>query len=152
MGMYTKLDLDVELRSDMPNEAVMILELMCSNCDVKKMIVDVQHLIFIRPDLDHKLFKTSRGLRQLRCDSSYFDNWKPPRFTRGTPHLFEVHFNVKNYENTIQLLLDWLNPFLIDYKDYTVVGSYKYELDEQDSDVVVIENKLCIINQFDSDY
>lgn len=102
MGMYTELVLGVELKSD--PVVIDTLKLML-DCNIKDKVVTI----------DHPLFSTSRWRSMLRCDSYYFDGQTDSKLVYDEPneiYFLNVRCNLKNYDNEIELFLDWLCPYI----------------------------------------
>lgn len=113
MGMYTELNIGVSLRSDTPENVIDIL---------KYMLGDINNV----ETTDHPLFSTQRWAFMLRCDSYYFDGRTDSSMERDDidhEYKLNVRCNLKNYDNEIDLFLDFIRPYLetngfLGYKRY----------------------------------
>lgn len=119
MGMYTELHLNVELKRDVPDEVLSLLQYMV-NPTAKQ--ADVPALL-----PDHALFETSRWDYMLQCDSYYF-----AADTRSTLRLDDqggwylcIRCNLKNYGGEIGKFLDWVLPYVD--ADTECLGYWRYE-------------------------
>lgn len=134
MGMYTELHFNVELKRDVPDEALALLQYMV-NPAAKK--ADVPPLL-----PDHPLFKTARWDYMLGCDSYYF-----PADTHSTLRLDDIakawylciRCNLKNYDGEIGKFLDWVLP----YADAGTecLGYYRYE--ENDDPTLIYKTRAA---------
>ena len=122
MGMYTELHFNAEVRDDA--EALPILQFM------------VDHHAPAPTTLpDHPLFSRERWRFMLTCDSCYFaadtrSTLRTQRYADGAYHYLCVRCNLKNYEQEIQLFIDWIMPYL-DKEDGEFLGFYRYEETEE---------------------
>ena len=117
MGMYTELNIGVNLRSDTPENIVKILKYMLRDDDVDEDVTTT----------DHPLFETVRWQRMLRCDSYYFDGHTDSSILRdegSDEYELNVRCNLKNYDNEIQQFLDFIRPYL---ETEGFLGYYRYE-------------------------
>ncbi len=117
MGMYTELKLNVELKQDVPDEVIHILEYMLD---------DSAH----QPPLpDHPLFKTARWSRMLHCGSPYFNT---PTYSEllheDSTYVLNIQCNFKNYDDEIDKFLDWLRPHI---QTEGIIGHHWYETDDE---------------------
>lgn len=112
MGMYTELDLKVELKLD--DEALDA---------INKLIKGESDLI----DIQHPFFKCPRAPIIFHGGSYYFDRKPFVSFTYDDitkSHFLSTCFNLKNYNEEIEKFLDWLRPYI---KTYGYIGTYWYE-------------------------
>ena len=122
MGIYTELHFNSRLKENNPSEIIMIL---------KYMVGEIRTSLLILPD--HKLFTNDTNWRyMLQTDSYYFDadTQSTLRFDNisNTHHLC-IRANFKNYDNEIELFLDWIMPYLGKIKG-DFLGFFRYEEDE----------------------
>ncbi len=125
MGMYTELHYNVELRKDVPDPVIAMLEHML---DLDKPC----------PSINHPLFQTARWPIMLRMSSAYFP-------ARTHSELFKeydqwhlgVRCNLKNYESEIEKFCEWLDPY-IDAFEGDFLGFSRYE---ESQDPVIIRKK-----------
>ena len=129
MGMYTELNIGVNLVPDTPENIINILNYMlsCSN--------DV-----IEPETtDHPLFSTERWSYMLVCDSYYFDGRTDSSMVRDDisgEYELNVRCNVKNYNDEIELFLDFIQPYL---ETNGFLGYTRYE--EFDDPILIYNEK-----------
>jgi len=105
MGMYTELTLNFSLKNELPTNVLYALKVMTSDswdCD---------------SDLlpKHDLFKAERFQMVLSSDS--FNDSR-----------IESHTEFKNYDNEIELFIDWIKPFVNQDKG-SLIGFSLYEED-----------------------
>ena len=118
MGMYTEIHYNAELKKDVPDEVIAVL----------KYMMDSDRLV--PPPLpDHPLFETDRWVIMFQCDSYYFsaDTHSTLRFDDISKSYFLcIRSNLKNYDNEIEKFIDWISPYLDEWReDY--LGHYRYE-------------------------
>lgn len=131
MGMYTKLELKVNLSPGMPSQVYRLLRYRLSPGKSMDDIKEIEHeegktsAHNILPV--HDFFRTDRwdniiswyGDKSYRNGSSYL--------TREYNNLILViKSDVKNYDGLIDKFLDWLSPYLLDYHEQ-IVGFVRYE-------------------------
>ena len=117
MGMYTEIHFNAELKQDVPANVLHILRYMLGDVDVKPRLPE------------HALFKTSRWNFMLCCDSYYFaaDTHSTLRYDDiGKSFYLCIRSNVKNYDNEIELFIDWIMPYITGYKG-DFLGFSRYE-------------------------
>ena len=104
MGMYTELNLGVEIANNLN-----IIH------DLKIMLGEIDGDIVS----NHDLFKTRRWDYMLLSDSYYFDGQTDSKLFRDDldsndpMYYLNVRCNLKNYDNEIKLFLDWLCPYIL---------------------------------------
>ena len=117
MGMYTELNIGVEVESE--PKVINIL---------KYMLGDTETF----PELDDNvLFNTDRWKWMLRSDSYYFDAQTDSKLFVDELHgkdkpmyYLNVRCNLKNYCEEIDKFLNWLSPYI---KTYGFIGYTRYE-------------------------
>lgn len=118
--MYTALVLDARLKRDTPDEVIRALRAMVAGTGDNVPIVE-------RPE--HPLFGTSRWSWMLTGSSAYFPLERAPQLFKPVsgggettePLMLSVGMSIKNYDNEIELFLDWLTPYIeegIGYRMY----------------------------------
>ncbi len=117
MGMYTELNIAVELVND--SEVLDILKYMLTTSeDATK----PNHIPY------HPLFNTARWRYMLQSDSFYFSGQASSQLFKHLDYYYlNVRCNLKNYEDEIEEFLNWLAPYI---KDYGFIGYMRYEEDE----------------------
>lgn len=139
MGMYTKLDLIVDLRHDTPDEVIEALHIMCRNDRVRrKELIDL--------GMDHPFFETDRCSWMFRGVGSMDDDHRNPSFTRdehGGRYSLSVSFDIKNYTNEIERFLNWIGQYVDAMPGR--VGTYQYEEEDDESVVMWTGEKLTIV-------
>jgi len=117
MGMYTEFHFNVELKQNAPRSVIEVLEYMLGTREK-------------RPELpDHPLFATSRWRIMLQMDSYYFDadTYSTLRFDEiSNAYYLCVRCNLKNYDNEIELFINWINPYIDAFED-DFLGFSRYE-------------------------
>lgn len=135
MGMYTKLNVKIELDDNHPDydKAVAILchMLYFDNC----------HIHEYTTHFKHELFKTRRWEGMMHSSSAYFGVHDPSYLKDGTIY---ADFDMKNYDQEIEKFLDWIYPLS---RSRGVVGTYRYEESEVDSQVVFGERGFELIEK-----
>lgn len=134
MGMYTELDFNSELRKDTPEQVIDTL---------KYMVGDVEEKPKYLPD--HELFSKKRWEYMLRMDSYYFDadTKSTLRFDDiSDTYYLNIRCNLKNYDDEIESFIDWIMPYVKEYKrEGDFLGFYRYEEDEDPTIIRVEELK-----------
>lgn len=120
MGMYTELNIGVNLRSDTPENIIDILNYMLSGA-----------FGIIEPETtNHRLFLTERWRIMLVCDSYYFDGHTDSSMVRDditNEYELNVRSNLKNYDSEIKQFLDFIQPYLV---SDGFLGYMRYEDDD----------------------
>lgn len=117
MGMYTELNIGVNLVSSTPDYVIDIIKYMLnpeSEYDEIKLP-------------DHPLFKTARWRYMLLSDSYYFGGTTNSCMEYDgifKQHELNVRSNLKNYESEIELFLNFIQPY-IDFHGF--IGYMRYE-------------------------
>ena len=118
MGMYTELHFNVELKRNVPQDIIQLLEYMVNGGDEWKHSLP-----------DHELFKSDRWNYMLRCDSYYFsaDTHSTIRLDSIAKSYFLcIRCNLKNYEDEIESFIDWVMPYIDAYPG-DFLGFSRYE-------------------------
>lgn len=134
MGMYTELNIGVEIAND--RQAINILKYMLGDSDIK-------------PELpDAELFNTSRWEYMLRCDSYYFDGqtdsklFEDALYGKDNPKFYlNVRCNLKNYDSEIDCFMKWLCPYII---TDGFLGYKRYE-ECEDPTLIYMENEKIVM-------
>ena len=105
MGMYTELNIGVNLHESTPDEVIKILNYMLEggNDDDE---IEVTN---------HPLFSTDRWRWMLVSDSYYFDSRTDSSMTKDNiskRYELNVRCNLKNYDDEISLFLNFIQPYL----------------------------------------
>ena len=105
MGMYTELVCAFNLRKDVPQNVIDILQYMT-------MTRSGENLNFQLPD--HPLFSTARWSTMLCCDSFYFpgESHSQLEYDSIIGWWMTIRCNLKNYDNEIQKFIDWVRPYM----------------------------------------
>lgn len=116
MGMYTELNIGVQIVND--EKAIKKLNYMLNESDE-----DIQ--------IEHPLFDDKTRWRyMLKCDSYYFDSQTDSKLYRDDlyeddpMYFLNVRCNLKNYNDEIELFLDWLCPYIM---TESFLGYMRYE-------------------------
>ena len=136
MGMYTELSIDAEIVND--KEVIHKLQFMLGDSDE-----DIK--------INHPLFNTERWEYMLRCDSYYFDSqtdsklYKDNLYEDAPMYFLHILCNFKNYDNEINLFLDWLCPYII---TEGFLGHTRYE-ENYDPTFIYKENGKIVFKNID---
>ena len=133
MGMYTELNIGVNLRSDTPNNIIDILRYMLGDIDETK-------------TTDHPLFLTQRWRFMLVSTSYYFDGHTDSSIERDDithEYKLNVRCNLKNYDGEIKLFLDFIRPYL---ETEGFLGYTRYE--ECDDPTLIYNNVYTDIIEY----
>ena len=106
MGMYTELNIGVDLAPSTPDSVIKVLNYMLGDEEVD---VDIP---------DHPLFQTEGWRYMLVSDSYYFDRITDPSITYDVltkRYNLNVRCNLKNYDGEISKFLDFIFPYVITY-------------------------------------
>lgn len=125
MGMYTELNIGVSLMSDTPDNVIDILRYMLSDGDKVE-------------TPDHPLFSTQRWHFMLVSGSYYFDGRTDSSMEHDSvdhEYKLNVRCNLKNYDNEIDLFLDFIQPYL---ETEGFLGYKRYE--EDDNPTLIYNN------------
>jgi len=107
MGIYTEFHFNVELKPNTPSGVIDILNYMLGNTKEQPQLTT------------HPLFKTERWKFMLIMDSYYFpaDTHSTLRFDGiGKCYYLCIRCNLKNYDNEIDLFVEWITPYLAEPK------------------------------------
>ena len=117
MGMYTELNIGVNLREDTPQNVIDILTHMLNDYHCEE-----------TPELPkHPLFETGRWRFMLCSDSYYFDGHTDSSMLQdriSKEYELNVRTNLKNYDGEIEKFMDFICPYL---KTYGFLGYTRYE-------------------------
>lgn len=117
MGMYTQLHLGVRLKKNLGDANKDIINFMLGEQESEPVELP-----------QHELFNHSRWQYMLQCDSYYFEYKTTHLFKYdeiGDCYWFNVTCNLKNYENEIELFLNWLLPYI--EEEHCMIGYFRYE-------------------------
>lgn len=121
MGMYTDFCFDCELKADTPPEVITLLQAWMDNA--------MGHYAGVhRPLPDHALFRTPRWHMIGWCGSAYFSAQPHRSFEKlyDSTWTLNIRSNHKNYDNEIELFIDWINPYIV-AAEGDFLGFYRYE-------------------------
>lgn len=126
MGMYTELLLKCRMISNLNTKVNDVLEFLFNNKEKPNSLPN------------HEFFTLSRWSLIGRCNSY---SHVPSALNYYEDHYLFSRSDLKNYENEIDLFLDWFNPY-IDELNEKCIGWKWYE--ENDSPELIYKNKtLC---------
>lgn len=115
MGMYTELNIGVDLTPSTPDSVIEVLNYMLGN---KEDMVEAP---------DHPLFQTEGWRYMLRSDSCYFAGRTDSSmvYDRATAvYSLNVRCNLENYDEEVCKFLDFICPYVI---TYGFIGYSRYE-------------------------
>lgn len=122
MGMYTEFNIALELRAEDEN-VINVLKFMAD--------YPIEEEDLILPS--HELFKTARW-RFMLLGGSYYFTGKPHCSFKyddiAKSYFLTVRSNIKNYDDEIELFLDWIKPYLYEM-DGDFIGYKMYEEDRK---------------------
>ena len=139
MGMYTEFNIGVSLSDDVPQSVIDILRYMTG--DINEIDSSVENL--------HPFFKTERWAILFKCDSYYFDGETHTSFHKDdidNKYHLTVRSNLKNYDNEIELFLDFINPYL---DTFDFLGYMIYEEDRIPTLIFRSEKGIELFYPFD---
>ena len=116
MGMYTELNIGVNLAPDTPENVIAIL---------KYMTGDETQLNFTTPN--HPLFTTEQWEIMLCCRSCYFAGVEGSFMEKDNilgQWKLSIRCSLKNYDSEIQKFMDFIQPYL---DTYGFLGYMRYE-------------------------
>lgn len=101
MGMYTELNIALRLEKDTPKEIINALQYMLGE--------DAEV-----PFINHPLFNTESWKVLLIKEISYFpgDSFHLLSYNDKLGYDLTVRSSIKNYDNEIELFLDFINPYI----------------------------------------
>ena len=128
MGMYTELNISVNIEADANTLAILDYMVSDRECELTAKIPQ------------HSFFKSCRWEYMLRSESFYFDHTADSSLVdkRGwdedghTDRILNVRCDLKNYTDEIQDFLSWIYPFT------TTRGFIGYMRYEEDSNPTLI--------------
>ena len=120
MGMYTELVLNLTIKGDAPKDATDVIRYLANGDE--------------RPESlpDHPFFKCTRWPMVMQCSSHYFVPFALSKlhetgYTDG--FYLSTRSDLKNYDNEIDLFVDWLTPYIEAFPG-NFLGYKRYEEDE----------------------
>ena len=125
MGMYTEIIFGAELKEDTPNEVIeTIYDLItCDNIDEFKYVPE--HDFF-------RLYECFLLKHPGTCFYSTFNKSDKPKifYINDITNRYILQFKafIRNYNNQIELFLDWIKPFIsfgIDYQKFYAIVCYE---------------------------
>ncbi len=120
MGMYTELCYNVRLKEDTPEKVIKTLFYLIGKGD--SLNTDTAFINL-----------TDRIRYMLQCDSYYFDadTYSSLRYDDIVEtYYFNVHCNLKNYDDEIDKFVDWLDPW-VDAFAGDFLGFSRYEENQE---------------------
>ena len=139
MGMYTELNIGVDLTPSTPDSVIEVLNYMLGN---KEDMVEVP---------DHPLFQTERWRYMLGSDSCYFDGRTDSSMVRDAVtgvYALNVRCNLKNYDGEISKFLDFIFPYV---RTYGFIGYTRYEEFELPYLIWRGEDKMRLLDVYTKD-
>ena len=112
MGMYTELVLKCEVKSDCPSLVKDILNYLFNDKEKPKELPE------------HNFFKCERWASIGHCSSFYHVPFALSKFEEG--YIFS-RSDLKNYDNEIDLFIDWLKPYLDEFERNCIGWSWYEE-------------------------
>ncbi|MGL5151574.1 MAG: hypothetical protein ACRC7N_13505 [Clostridium sp.] len=134
MGMYTELVLSCELKKDVPNEVIKVLEFLTRENELE---VELPN---------HKFFECDRWKWLFTMDSYYFSGVTHCIFRFddiSKTYFLTTRSNLKNYGSEIQKFLNWIYPYIDECEDF--LGYYRYEESREPELIYLSELKKEVI-------
>jgi len=123
MGMYTEFHLNVELKQNLPQEVIDVLNYMTKENNLG---TEKPNTIPVHP-----LFMTDRWSSMLLMSSAYFPVIPDSDFiaARGYGNtVLSIRTNFKNYDGEIKKFINWISPYIDGNELF--LGYYRYEEDD----------------------
>lgn len=139
MGMYTELNIGVDLAPSTPDSAIKVLNYMLGDEEV-----DVE-------TPDYPLFQTEGWRYMLGSDSCYFDGRTDSSMVRDSVtgvYALNVRCNLKNYDGEISKFLDFIFPYV---RTYGFIGYARYEGFELPYLIWRGKDKMQLLNVYTKD-
>ena len=139
MGMYTELNIGVDLAPSTPDSVIKVLNYMLGDEEV-----DVE-------TPNHPLFQTKRWRHMLRSDSCYFAGRTDSSmvYDRTTAvYSLNVRCNLKDYDEEISKFLDFIFPYV---RTYGFIGYTRYEEFELPYLIWRGEDKMQLLDVYTKD-
>jgi len=132
MGHYTELHFNAEIRKDAPKRVTDTLSILVRG-DFGSYREEGKWMCHddLRIDVDHPFFRLSRSTTMLTCDSCYFssESYSTFKFDKyAKAWILCVRCNLKNYNDEIELFLDWVLPY-VESEPGNMLGFFRYEYD-----------------------
>lgn len=136
MGMYTELNISLELKQDVPQEVINILMYMTTG-EWPAGVQPTSDVNLTKEELpDHPLFATDTRWRFMLRGNSYYFDMTPQHVLRydaiSEACILSVRSNFKNYDDEINKFLNWIEPYT-ETKGF--IGYSRYE--ESDNPVLI---------------
>ena len=115
MGMYTELVLKAEVKRDLPQDVEAVLQHLFNGNDA--------------PDVlpSHPFFECDRWGHVGTCSSYYHIPFAMSNYSEG--YIFS-RSDLKNYGGEIEKFIDWLTPYLNEFKGYCIGWTWYEEADK----------------------
>lgn len=127
MGMYTKLQCNLKLKEDIPQE---ILETINALNNSEELPIKLEHEFFNSPGLSY----------MFNMCSHYFTGTTNTQLRfNGYQYIWHIDCDLKNYNNEIELFLDWISPY-VEAEENEFVGYSMYE-ENKDSPNLIFYKK-----------
>jgi len=139
MGYYTELRFKAKLKHDTPENVINFLKRVIKEHDLGhvKTIFNTEDVF--KPEFDHPFFKCDRWY-MLFISTNWDNEMQGGMFYENNNRwVIDLHTEFKNYDNEIDLFLDWIKPFIIGRKKKQYVG-YKRGEDED----IALQHNLYI--------
>lgn len=116
-----------------------------------EIVLTLNQMTFGNPKIeppDHPLFETSRWKSVLSGKSAYFKSYKQRLQIEDGQWVLETQSNITNYNNEIELFLDWIAPY-VDAEEGEFVGHQHYEESEHPRPIFFRGGDLVVGDYFD---
>lgn len=135
MGTYTEFAFKAKLRKDTPTEVIKFLQqTVDGNIGVEKGLF--HDCDGPKPEILHPFFQCSRWYMLFL--STNWGNISGSSFClENGLYVLNIHSEFKNYDDEIDLFIDWIKPYIIGRKKREYVGYYLGEWMVQRSNIYI---------------
>lgn len=127
MGTYTEFKFSARLKHDTPKDIIDILNTVIVDRKIGTDKVLFKTEDVFKPEINHQFFKTERWY-MLFLSNNFRDDLQAYQFKFVKNRLeINIHSEFKNYDNEIELFIDWIKPYIIGRKKKQYVGFYEVE-------------------------
>lgn len=127
MAIYTEFKFSARLKHDTPKDILDFLNtvIVDRNIGTDKVLFKTEDVF--NPEINHPFFKTERWY-MLFLSNNFRDDIETSQF-KLVKNRWEIniHSEFKNYDNEIELFIDWIKPYIIGRKKKQYVGFYEVE-------------------------
>lgn len=132
MGYYTRLHIDVRLKRETPKEFLRVIDAEICQRPWNSILPAVD------PKINHPFFNCYRWPAMFTCIN--FNESLGSTFRKHKAHgywLLKIDTEFKNYDDEIELFVDWISPWIIGRKKKQYIGWYQGEGDDHRTNIYV---------------